>query len=275
MQQPSNTTVDNDFVNRWYYVSMSKLIIANWKMNPPTLREASILFDAIKQTALKTRNVQTVIAPPLIFLQTLAANTKAKRVQFAAQNIHFEASGAQVGETSAGQAKDAGARYVLVGHSARRENGETDLETGKKVIAALGAKLTPVLFVGEGERDQDGLFLRTIRKQVIIALKDVPQSRIKDLVLCYEPVWAISTSGSDKQITVNEIHQMVLFVHKVLTDKFGERAARKVRILYGGSVSSDNADDIFAIPGVAGAAVGGASLDAKQFGEILQIANKT
>ncbi len=267
--------MDNHFVNRWYYIRMNKLIIANWKMNPPTLKEASILFSAIKQTALRTRNVQTVIAPPLVFLHALSASCKAKRIQFAAQNIHFEASGAQVGETSAVQAQNAGAKYVLVGHSARRENGETDLETGKKVVVALSAKFTPVLFVGESERDQDGLFLRTIRKQLITALKDVPQSRIKDVVMCYEPVWAISTSGSDKQITINEIHQMVLFIRKVLTDKFGERVARKVSILYGGSVNKENAEEIFTVPGVAGAAIGGASLDAKEFGTILQIANKT
>ncbi len=254
---------------------MSKLIIANWKMNPDSLSAANKLFTNIKKTALTTRNITTVIAPPLVFLASLAASTKARRIQFAAQNTHFADSGPQVGETSVKQAKDAGASYTLIGHSARRANGETDEDVSRKVAAALAAKIVPVLFVGETERDVHGNFLRVVRSQIKRAFADVPASRVKDVVVCYEPVWAISTSGSGKDITLSEVHQMMLYVHKVLVEMFGLSVARKVKMLYGGSVNKDNAADIFAIPGVEGAVVGGASLNALEFREVLQAANKS
>lgn len=261
--------------------SMSKLIIANWKMNPPTLAEARTLLSVIKKTALVVRNVTTVIAPPTVFLQPLAVSSRAKRLQFGVQNMHFATMGPQVGEVSATQVREVGASYVLIGHSARRELGETDKEVTKKVSAALAAKLTPVVFVGERERDAHGNFLRVIRKQVKDAFTETPRSRIKDVILVYEPVWAISTAsprlrsaGTNGGITTNEIHQMTLFVRKVLTESFGIAMARKIKILYGGSVNANNAEEVLGVPGIEGAAVGGASLDAKEFGVILRAANK-
>lgn len=243
-------------------------------MNPKTLREALELLNATKKTSLATRKVNTVIAPPIVFLQPLATSTRAKRLQFAAQNVHFKESGPQVGEVSAVQVKDVGASYVLLGHSARRHDGETDEDVSQKIMTVLASKLIPVVFVGEQDRDENGNFLNVVRKQIKIALGEVPYSRVKDIILCYEPVWAISTNKLVEEITTKDIHQMMLFVHKVLVELFGATVARKVKILYGGSVNEINAEEIFNIPGVSGAAVGGASLDAEKFSTILKVANK-
>ena len=246
-------------------------------MNPSTLAEAKELFDTTKKTALTTRNISTIVAPPHMFLHALSASTRAKRLQFAAQNIHSEIAGAEVGEVSAMQAKDIGVTYALVGHSAHRNAGETDEGINKKIITALSTKLTPVLFVGEQERDAHGNFLHALRKQVVAALEGVEAKDIKNIVFVYEPVWAISTNKSqdgEEEITANDMHKMVLYIQKVLAELHGLPVARKAQILYGGSVNSQNTTEILSVPGVSGAVVGAASLDAKEFRSILQAANK-
>ncbi len=257
---------------------MNKLIIANWKMNPSTLAEAYALFGSVKKVALLARNTSTVIAPPHVFLQPLASSTRAKRLQFAAQNIHFAKSGSQVGEVSASQVKDVGASMVLIGHSARRRSGETEEDINKKIETALEEKLIPVVFVGERERDAHGTFLRTLRKQITIALEGIKINKVKNIVFVYEPVWAISTNktnGDGQEITANDIHKMVLFLQKTIAELYGLPIARKVRVLYGGSVNAQNISSVLSVPRIDGAVVGAASLDAAEFRAILQVANKT
>ena len=253
-----------------------KLVIANWKMNPSTLSEANELFEITKKTALTTRNVTTIIAPPTIFLHSLASSTRAKRLRFAVQNVHFNMIGPQVGEASVLQAKDSGAIYALIGHSDRRSAGETNEDLNKKVLVALDVKLTPIVFVGETERDNNGNFLRTLRRQIMSLLKNVPQNRVKDIIFVYEPVWAISTNLSkvSQEITPNEIHKMVLYIRKVLVEVYDLSIARKVRVLYGGSVNSQNISDVLSVLGITGVVIGAASLDGEQIRRMLQIANK-
>src|SRR3989338_9499345 len=135
---------------------MKSIIVANWKMKPASFREAKKLFEATKKAAEKCANISLIIAPPALYLRDLSSNYRGKRLSFAVQNAHAEASGAYTGEISLAQARDAGASYVIVGHSERRAMGETNEDTGKKVSAALKSKITPVLCFGECLRAQGG-----------------------------------------------------------------------------------------------------------------------
>src|SRR3990167_6037793 len=141
------------------------IVVGNWKMNPSTIREAKALFEATKKTAERCSKVNLIIAPPAIYLHALASNYRGTKISFSAQNAHFEASGARTGETSIAQARDAGANFVLVGHSERRAMGETNEETGRKVSAVLAQKMTPILCVGETKRESSGEYLDIVGEQ--------------------------------------------------------------------------------------------------------------
>lgn len=244
---------------------MKSIIVANWKMNPPTFKEAKKLFEATKKAAESAKDVAVIVAPPAIFLRELSNAYKGKRIAFGAQNMHFENAGAFTGEVSATQFRDAKATYVLVGHGERRALGETNEDTQKKVAAALSVKMTPILCVGEKERVNEGENFSIVREQLRTGLADVT-TKIKQVIVMYEPLWAV---GSGNPVMPHDMHVMAIFIKKTLVELYGA-IGHSVRILYGGSVNETNAAAMIQEAGVQGFVVGGASLDGKKFRALLE-----
>ncbi|MCI0533529.1 triose-phosphate isomerase [bacterium] len=250
-----------------------KLIIANWKMNPGKEKDALTLFVAVKEEAALRQNIQTVICPPFPFISVLKKNVSGRKCSIGAQNMHWEVNGAYTGEISSAMLLDYGIKYVLVGHSERRAFGETDEMVNKKLLAALRRGMSPVLLVGETERDSAGAFFNVVRDQITRAFEGAPRHLLKNIVLVYEPVWAISSHAA-LPCSPENILEMHIFIKKVLNDLLGSVAAGRLPILYGGSVNPENAGGIIAESGVTGFVVGNASLDTRKFARILEIADK-
>jgi triosephosphate isomerase (TIM) len=242
------------------------LVIANWKMNPATLTEAKSIVKATVVIAKKNPQVTVVACVPHLYLTEVKKSAGKGPLMVGAQNCHVDVKGAYTGEHAGAQIKDAGGSYVIVGHSERRKMGEGNDLIAKKVLAATVAKLHPILCVGEETRDTQGNFLTLIETQVVTALSVLPKSRLKDVVIAYEPIWAIGTGAT---ATVLDVEEMQMFIKKVLTKQFDRTIARSVRIVYGGSVNADNAKELFAGSGVDGFLVGGASLKPVDFGKIV------
>ncbi|MDP2650206.1 MAG: triose-phosphate isomerase [bacterium] len=248
-----------------------KYVVFNWKMNPKTLTEANRLFTAVKKSATGLKRVNTIIAPPAVFLHDLSRGYRGKSVAFSAQNVFYEQEGSYTGEMSPAQAKDAGAGYAVIGHAERRAMGESDEVVRRKVSAALQVHLKPIIAVGERERDEDGEYVSIVRAQIKAALTEVPPSKFKNVLLTYEPTWTI---GMDDAPDKNSVHQMMLLVRKTLLELFGKDAMKQVRVLYGGSVNPENAADIFSVPDLDGVLIGRVSLVPAQLHEVLKIANR-
>ncbi|OGG57863.1 triose-phosphate isomerase [Candidatus Kaiserbacteria bacterium RIFCSPHIGHO2_01_FULL_56_24] len=242
------------------------LVVANWKMNPQTWREAKKLFEATRKMTGKMKNISVVLAPPAIYLRPLAKDMRGNRIAFAVQNAHWEPSGAHTGELSMRQAKDAGASYVLVGHAERREMGETNEETREKVAASLKENLTPIFCVGEKARTSDAAYLETVAQQLRIGLADVTSAKVSRVIIAYEPLWAI---GAEHAMRPHDMHEMTIFIRKTIVDAHGP-VGHKVKILYGGSVDEKNADAMLQGGDVHGLLVGRASIDLRGFAEILR-----
>lgn len=238
-------------------------------MNPATFVEAKKLFDATKTLATTVKSVEIVVAPPALFLRELAKGYRGTRVEFAAQNISTELKGSYTGDNSALQARDAGATHTIIGHAERRARGETDEEVRLKVNAAIESKLDTIVAIGESERDAQGEYVQIVRTQIATAFADVPASRFKNVTIAYEPVWAIGAQDAPR---ANEVHQMMLLVRKTVRDVFGDKALKAVRVVYGGAVNEENAQEILAIPDLDGVLVGRASLDPDRLKGILQAA---
>ena len=237
---------------------MKKLIIANWKMNPTSKKEALRMF-----TSLKGLN-NVIICPPFPYLSL------AKGIKLGAQDCFYEEKGSFTAQVSPLMLKDLQVKYVLIGHSERRILGETDEVINKKIKAVLKVGLTPVLCVGEtkDQRDKNQAF-NVLEKQVEQGLKGIPKTKINKIIIAYEPVWAIGTGETATPEQAQEMHK---FIRSLLSDHFGKDVAEKIRILYGGSMKPDNAEELLSQPDVDGGLIGGASLKADSFSEILSIA---
>lgn len=242
------------------------IVVANWKMNPPTMREARKLFEATKKAAEKAPNVSLIIAPPSIYLRDLSSSYRGRQISFAAQSAHFEARGAFTGEISMEQARGAGASYILVGHSERRAAGETNEDTQKKISAALAHKLHPILCVGEPQRDSGGGHFAFVREELAAGLRGIAASNIARTIIAYEPVWAI---GGESAIAPRDMHEMAIFVRKTIVDLFGP-VGHSVKILYGGSIDEKSALRMMEEGDVRGLLVGHVSISAKRFAALLQ-----
>lgn len=245
---------------------MKSLIIANWKMNPATAKEAKKLFEETKRMAGFSKGVSVVVAPPTVFLRDVSGSLRGGKVALAAQNVHAEAVGSFTGETSIPQARDAKVSYVLVGHAERRAMGETNEDTRAKVAAVLAAKLTPILCIGEEVRTQNGEHFTYIKEQLRTGLADVAPSKISKIVIAYEPVWAI---GGKTAMYPAQMHEMSIFIRKMIVEKFGD-AGMNVTILYGGSIDARTAPAMMEGGDVKGLLVGRVSVDAKAFTELLR-----
>ena len=249
-------------------MSRHPLIAGNWKMYKTGPEAVQTAMDLAGLCAGLTQ-VEVMIAPTYLSLPLVAQAVKNTIVKVGAQNLHFEPQGAFTGEVSADMIKAAGAEYVLIGHSERRQYfGETDEGVNKKVKAALAARLKPVLCIGETEsqREQEKTFF-ILDKQVSDGLKGFGPEDLTDLVLAYEPVWAIGTGKTANADQVDQVHQ---YLRSLLEKIFSKDLAQKTRILYGGSVKPENAEELMNIEDVDGALVGGASLDAHKFINIIK-----
>jgi triosephosphate isomerase (TIM) len=249
---------------------MKTILVANWKMNPASFKEARKLFEATKKAMQACPNVSLIIAPPAIYLHGLSANYKGKRISFAVQNAHAEAKGAQTGEISIAQARDAGADYALVGHSERRAMGETNDDTRKKVSAALSLKMTPILCIGETSRLSSGEHFNTIAEQLLAGIQDVPPAKISKVIIAYEPVWAI---GGETTMSPRDMHTMSIFIRKTIVGVYGD-IGHKIRILYGAAVGEKNAAAMIREGDVRGFIVGHVSTNAERFTALLQLLQK-
>jgi triosephosphate isomerase (TIM) len=245
------------------------LIAGNWKMHK-TIAEAEVLIAALLPRVSSVQRTEIAICPPFTALQAMVDSTRGSRVAVYAQNMHQAAEGAYTGEVSAPMLDEIGVGGVLLGHSERRELcGETDKALALKVPAALQAGLLPVLCVGETEEERDaGDTERKLRHQVQEDLARIAPERLGEIVIAYEPIWAI---GTGQVATAEQAQEAIAFVRALVADRSPEQADQ-TRILYGGSVKPDNAAELLALPDIDGALVGGASLDAESFAAIVAAA---
>ncbi len=248
-----------------------KLIVGNWKMNPQSQKEAVLLFKGIDQAITSMKNVEVVISAPFPFISSLK-QLKKKKITLGAQNAYFEQKGAFTGEVSPYMLRDIGVNYVIVGHSERRALGETDEMINKKVLTCLKAKLIPILCVGESIRMNDASYLNIVKDQLIKCLNGVQKSQMKNIVIAYEPVWALSSTIDRHDATPHDFEEMKIYIKKILSDMSSQMVASGVRIIYGGSANKDNAES-FLRAGADGLLPGKASLDAKNFSRIVEIAS--
>jgi triosephosphate isomerase (TIM) len=243
-------------------------IVGNWKMNK-TVTESVALVRELRGLVSMVRHVDLAVAPTSVALQAVAKALEDSNVSVVGQNCHAEASGAFTGEVSAPMLKDAGASWVILGHSERRQfNGETDAGVNKKLSAVLKAGLWPIICVGETlEEREGGKTLEVVARQVKGALDGVKAEVGASLVLAYEPVWAIGTGKTATSRQAQDVHAHLC---ALLTGLWGAEVAAKVRLQYGGSVKPDNAAELLAQPDIDGALVGGASLKAADFAAIIK-----
>ena len=244
-----------------------KLIVANWKMNPRTLREAKKIFNDFKKEKINYTNKTVVFCPPSIFLRDIKAMYRGVKIFFGAQDAHFEDEGQYTSDISIPMIKEAGARFVIIGHSEVRVKGETDEIVAKKVFKALKEDLHVLLCIGEKEHDKQAKYLEIVSEQLKSALRYVSPALVKKLNIVYEPIWAIGKGAT--AMSTHDIHFMNLFIKKELIQKFGKQIGSKIPILYGGSVDSYNTKSIMEEGMVDGVLVGRASLNSGEFSKII------
>jgi len=249
-------------------MTRTPLIAGNWKMYK-TCAEAVTEAQKLAGLCQDVTDTDVMIAPTFLSLPLVADALKGSKIKVGAQNLYYESQGAFTGEVSAPMVKAAGASYAILGHSERRQFfSDTDELVNRKIAAALAADLIPVLCIGEteGQRDDEKTFF-VLDKQVSDGLKGFGLQELETLILAYEPVWAI---GTGKTATVEQVQEVHQFLRKLLKDKFSVETADRTRILYGGSVKPANVKDLMSIEDVDGALVGGASLDADTFINIVK-----
>ncbi len=250
---------------------MRKSFVAgNWKMNK-TVAESRELVSTMGQQLKLVQGVEKVLCPPFMSLVAVANLLGGTDIGLGAQNMHWEDKGAFTGEVAPNMVKEF-CKYVIIGHSERRAYfGETDETVNKKVLAAQKHGLTPIVCIGETLAQYEaGETAEVVRRQALEGLKGLDPAFAPQIVVAYEPVWAIGTGKASSAENAEYVHQDV--VRAALKDLFGEETAQSIRILYGGSVTAANAAEFFAQPNIDGALVGGASLKAEEFVAIAQAA---
>ncbi len=248
------------------------IIAGNWKMNK-TLSETRAFADELKPLLGKPKWCEVVLCVPYVNIPAAVRLFKENRVAIGAENCHFESHGAYTGEVSVEMLKELGVKYVIIGHSERRQYyNETDFTVNKKVHAALEGGLYPIVCVGESlEQRELGVTMDLISYQVKAALAGVPADKMRHVVIAYEPLWAI---GTGKTATAEQAGEVCEAIRAVIRKLYGARVARSVTIQYGGSMNAKNAAELLAQPDVDGGLIGGAALKAPDFVEIVNAANQ-
>lgn len=246
------------------------LVVGNWKMNTSLEEAVALASETVHATSDELGTVGVGVCPPAVWLDAVAERLRGSAVRLGAQNVHPADSGAFTGEVSPPMLRALGVRYVIVGHSERRQLfGETSAMVAEKVQAARGAGLVPIVCVGETLEERDaGDAEATVLAQLEASLEGVALESAGEVVVAYEPVWAIGTGRTASPEQAQEVHAAI---RSWLAERFPE-AGPDVAVLYGGSVKPDNAAALFAQPDLDGALVGGASLDAQSFAAIVAAA---
>ena len=248
------------------------VIAGNWKMNM-TATETRKFAEELKRIMPRAKWCDTVICVPACNITAAVKAFKELRISVGAENLYFEEKGAYTGEISAAMLRDLGVKYVIVGHSERRQYfGETDTAVNRKVHAALDAGLSPIICVGESESQREmGVTQDWIALQVKTALYGVPAERLRRCIIAYEPIWAI---GTGKTATAQQAGEVCTHIRATIRGLYGARVARSVTIQYGGSMNPKNAQELLAQPDVDGGLIGGTALKPEQFVEIIHAANQ-
>ncbi|MGN0984715.1 MAG: triose-phosphate isomerase [Gemmiger sp.] len=247
------------------------IIAGNWKMNKTATEAAALIDELVPAVAQATCEV--VICVPFTDLTVAVEKCKGTNIHVGAENVHFEKSGAFTGEISADMLVDLGVEYVVIGHSERRQYfAETDETVNKRARAALAAGLKPIICVGESltQREQ-GVTEELVRLQTKIALNGVTADELNNVVIAYEPIWAI---GTGRTATADQAQEVCAAIRKVVGELYGEAAAKGLTVQYGGSMNAKNSEELLSKPDVDGGLIGGASLKADQFAIIVDAATK-
>jgi triosephosphate isomerase len=245
------------------------LVVGNWKMYVDSLPKAKELAGKIVRVASRLKRTEVVICPPHAFVGALSPSVTRSNVRLGAQDVSTETEAARTGETSAYMLKSVGATYVIVGHSERRALGESNATVATKTARALKAGLTPIVCIGERERDFRGEFLAFLEHQIRESLAGITKAKAPQVVIAYEPVWAIGKS-SEAAVTPHVLHETTLFIKKILVSLYGRKIGTSMKILYGGSVEADNASALITGGTTDGILVGHASTDAAEYSAILK-----
>jgi triosephosphate isomerase len=247
-----------------------KLIAGNWKMNKTATDAVTLAHDIVVALGAQ-QDVEVVMCPPFTALEGVAKAIDGSVIKLGAQNMHFEASGAFTGEISSPMLRALFATHVILGHSERRTLfGETDELVNKKVISALKNQLRPIICVGESLAEREaGSTLKVVQTQTERALEGVSRDLAASIVVAYEPVWAI---GTGKVATTEQAQEVHGFIRGLLAKLMGDAVAQRVRILYGGSMKPANAPELLAQKDIDGGLIGGASLEARSFLELIRAA---
>ena len=248
------------------------VIAGNWKMNN-TLSQTKAFAEEIRGIIPKGKWCSVVLCVPATNIQAAVRAFKDCRIAVGAETCHYEDHGAYTGEITAEMIKEAGAKYVIIGHSERRQYyNETDFTVNKKVHAALAADLIPIICVGESlEQRELGVTMELIAYQVKCALANVPAEKARRVIIAYEPLWAI---GTGKTATAEQAGEVCQEIRTVIRKLYGAHVARSVTVQYGGSMNAKNAKELLAQPDVDGGLIGGASLKPADFVEIINAANQ-
>ena len=246
-----------------------KLVIANWKMNPASLDEAERLAKKIKTKISKSKKTKIFLCPSALHLSALKKIFSKTKVLLGGQNFFLEQKGSWTGRLSAEMFKKTGADFMIIGHSEVRALGETDEEVNLKIKEALKNKLMVVLCIGENQRDDEGSFYLKIEEQIRLALNGLNNKVVKNIIVAYEPVWAIGENA--KSVIRNEdLQAMIIFIRKTLADRFGIKNFNSIPVLYGGSVNNRNIGNLL-LSGADGFLVGRDSLKIEHFEKIIKI----
>ncbi|MCX6701942.1 MAG: triose-phosphate isomerase [Candidatus Zambryskibacteria bacterium] len=243
-----------------------KLVVGNWKMNPQSLEEAKKLATSVKRAMRGIKKTNVVLCPPFIYLSSLSSSA-GNSFFLGAQNANYEALGPFTGEVSFSELSQFKVDYVILGHSERRKMGESDELINKKIRAVVGGGMTAIICVGESVRDINGDFYNFIKQQITSALKDVSKKLLDQIVIAYEPIWAI---GASAPVSPAELCEMSIFIKKVLKDLCGAFSGG-IKVIYGGDADKVNADILVRDGNVSGLLVGRESLRAKDFIEIIKL----
>ena len=248
------------------------VIAGNWKMNK-TPSETKEFMTAFKGMLPKGRWCDVALCVPAICIPAAVRAMRETRVGIGAENMNANASGAYTGELSASMLTDAGCKYVIIGHSERREMyGETDADVNAKVLAALNAGLTPFMCCGETLQQREaGITAEHIAMQIKLGLAGVPEDKIRKVVIAYEPIWAI---GTGRTATPEQAEEVCEHIRSVVRKLYSSKNARAISILYGGSMNEKNAFELLAQPDIDGCLIGGASLVPENFVKIIEAANQ-
>ncbi|MCX7880382.1 MAG: triose-phosphate isomerase [Ignavibacteria bacterium] len=248
------------------------LIAGNWKMNKNVSESLAFVDLLLKWLEENNPSSKIIICPPFTSLYPISEKLQGSSLSLGAQNCHWEEKGAFTGEISPSMIASIGCQYVIIGHSERRTYfSETDNTINRKILSATRFGLKPIFCIGETLQERnDGLTFNVIERQIRLGLKGISKTEINRITIAYEPVWAIGTGVSAELYQIDEAHK---FIKTLLANLF-EVSGEEILILYGGSLNSNNATEIFSLPEVYGGLIGGASLDFTEFTKIISIAEK-